>query len=37
MKRAILFASYKIGEKGAAEGFIDEKGVEKLYEKVYTL
>ncbi len=37
MKRAILFASYKIGEKGAAEGFINEKGVEKLYEEVYTL
>jgi ribokinase len=31
LKRAICFASYKIGAKGAAEGFICEAEVEKIY------
>jgi len=29
--KAVLFASYKIGEKGAAEGFLDHDGLEKLF------
>jgi len=35
LKKAILFASYKIGERGAAEGFLDEKSLNELYLKVY--
>ncbi len=35
MKKAILFASYKIGEKGAAHGFLNEQGVEGWYAKIY--
>lgn len=32
LRRAVLFASYKIGEPGAAEGFLDAAGLETLYE-----
>lgn len=32
MRKAIVFASYKIGETGAAAGFLDEAGLERLYE-----
>lgn len=32
MLRAILFASYKIGEKGAADGFASSELVENLYD-----
>lgn len=31
LKYAILFASWKIGTRGAAEGFLDRTGLEKLY------
>jgi len=30
LQKAILFASYKIGETGAAAGFLDEAGLEKI-------
>ena len=33
MRKAIVFASYKIGETGAAAGFLDEAGLERLYGK----
>lgn len=33
LKKAIVFASYKIGESGAAEGFLTEEELDKLYEK----
>ncbi len=35
LKKAIVFASYKIGTKGAAEGFLDEEGLNALYKEVY--
>lgn len=31
LKRAMVFASYKIGATGAADGFLDESGLEELY------
>jgi ribokinase len=31
IRRAIVFASYKIGEKGAAEGFLGHDDLERLY------
>lgn len=31
LRRAVVFAGYKIGEAGAAEGFLDEAGVERLH------
>lgn len=34
IEKAMVFASYKIGEKGAAEGFLREKDLEELYRKV---
>jgi ribokinase len=34
LRRAIVFASYKIGETGAAEGFLDERGLNDLIEGV---
>lgn len=34
LKKAMVFASYKIGEKGAADGFLDEAGLEALYAKL---
>ncbi|GAB4472368.1 MAG: sugar kinase [Anaerolineae bacterium] len=35
IRRAVVFASYKIGEAGAAQGFLDEAGLEALYRQVY--
>jgi sugar/nucleoside kinase (ribokinase family) len=34
VKKAIVFASYKIGATGAAEGFLDEAGLDRLYDAV---
>ncbi len=34
LQKAIVFASYKIGEKGAAEGFLQENALQELYQKV---
>jgi sugar/nucleoside kinase (ribokinase family) len=34
LRKAIVFASYKIGETGAAEGFLDERGLNDLIEGV---
>jgi len=34
LRKAIFFASYKIGERGAAEGFLDERGLNDLIEGV---
>ena len=34
LRKAIVFASYKIGEAGAAEGFLDQRGLEDLAEGV---
>lgn len=34
LKRAQIFASYKIGEDGAAKGFIEEHKVEELYQSM---
>ena len=34
MRKAVVFASYKIGETGAAAGFLDEVGLEELYGKL---
>ena len=34
LRKAIVFASYKIGERGAAEGFLDEHGLNDLIEGV---
>ncbi|MCX7772447.1 MAG: carbohydrate kinase family protein [Clostridia bacterium] len=34
IKRAIVFASWKIGEKGAAQGFLSETQLEELYQTV---
>ncbi len=31
IQKAVVFASYKIGEKGAAEGFLDRDRLEELY------
>jgi ribokinase len=33
IRQAILFASYKIGEKGAAEGFLSVQEFEALYKQ----
>lgn len=33
LKKAIVFASYKIGDKGAAQGFLTEEELENWYEK----
>jgi sugar/nucleoside kinase (ribokinase family) len=33
IQKAVLFASYKIGEKGAAEGFLKHEELEKLYNE----
>jgi ribokinase len=32
LKKAIVFASYKIGEKGAADGFLSEAALDELYD-----
>lgn len=34
LRRAMLFASYKIGSVGAADGFLDAKGLDELSEKL---
>lgn len=34
IQKAMIFASYKIGEIGAAEGFLDRDGLEKLYWEI---
>jgi sugar/nucleoside kinase (ribokinase family) len=34
LRKAVFFASYKIGETGAAEGFLDERGLNDLIEGV---
>ena len=34
MRKAIVFASYKIGETGAAAGFLDEAGLERLFKEL---
>lgn len=34
LKKAIVFASYKIGEKGAAQGFLNEDELEELYTNI---
>ena len=33
IQKAVVFASHKIGEKGAAEGFLDHNGLERLYQE----
>lgn len=33
--KACIFASYKIGESGASQGFIDEDGLAKLYNEIH--
>ena len=35
IRKAAVFASYKIGAVSAAEGFLDEEGLEKLTKQVY--
>jgi hypothetical protein len=35
LKKAIVFASWKIGEKGAADGFLSESEVEKKSAEIY--
>lgn len=32
-RKAVLYAGYKIGEKGAAEGLLDRDGLERLYQE----
>jgi ribokinase len=34
IQKAVVFASYKIGEKGAAEGFLSHEELELLYQEV---
>lgn len=34
IRRAMVFASYKIGESGAAEGFLDRAGLDHLVQKI---
>lgn len=36
IKKAITFASYKIGEDGAANGFLTEKELNDLFTKIYS-
>jgi ribokinase len=35
MKKAVVFASYKIGCHGAADGFLDEKSLNELCSEIY--
>lgn len=35
LKKAMVFASYKIGENGASKGFVNEEQLEKLYNFLY--
>ncbi len=34
LRKAMVFASYKIGETSASEGFLDEAGLEELFNKI---
>jgi ribokinase len=34
IRKAVVFASYKIGERGAAEGFIPHEDLERLYQEL---
>jgi ribokinase len=34
LRKAVVFASYKIGQAGAAEGFLDEEGVSELFREL---
>jgi ribokinase len=34
IRKAVVFASYKIGETGAAEGFLDEEGLDDLCKEL---
>jgi ribokinase len=34
LRKAMVFASYKIGETSASQGFLDEAGLEELFNKV---
>lgn len=34
IQRAVVFASYKIGEKGAAEGFLNHEKLERLFQEI---
>jgi ribokinase len=34
IKKAVVFASYKIGEAGAAPGFLDQAGLDRLYTEL---
>jgi ribokinase len=36
LQKAVVFASYKIGETGASDGFIDAETLDRLVDKVYT-
>lgn len=36
IRKAVLFASYKIGERGAADGFLTEQGLEELESRLGT-
>ncbi len=35
IRKAVVFAAYKIGEAGAAEGFLDAERLDELYEEIY--
>ena len=35
IKNALIFASYKIGEKGGGDGFLTEDKIEEWYKKIY--
>ncbi len=34
LKKAQIFASYKIGENGASNGFLSEQGVNEIFQKI---
>jgi ribokinase len=36
IRKAVVFASYKIGAKGAADGFLNESGLENLYKQIFS-
>ena len=36
LRKAMVFAAYKIGEKGAAEGFLDETSLDELSRQVHS-
>jgi ribokinase len=37
LRKAVVFASYKIGEVSAADGFLDAAGLEEWYRRVYAV